>query len=57
VKAQGGETVGALAARSGSAWKASQVAVANSLKETDTLQQGQVIKITIEEPYTGKQAR
>ena len=57
VKAQEGETVKDLAARSGSAWKASQVAVANSLEESDRLRAGQLIKITIEEPYEGKQQR
>jgi predicted Zn-dependent protease len=57
VKAQAGETVGTLTARSGSAWKVNQVAVANALKDSDTLEQGQVLKITIEEPYTGQQAR
>jgi predicted Zn-dependent protease len=57
VKAQAGETVKALTDRSQSAWKANQVAVANSLEESDTLREGQVIKITVEEPYAGKQQR
>jgi len=57
VKAQEGETVKALTARSGSAWKANQVAVANGLEESTTLREGQVIKITLEEPYAGKQQR
>jgi predicted Zn-dependent protease len=55
VKAQGGETVQALTTRSGSAWKASQVAVANGLQESDSLQEGQLIKIAVQEPYAGKQ--
>jgi predicted Zn-dependent protease len=54
VKAQAGETVQALTARSGSAWKANQVAVANGLEESDLLRDGQLIKITVEEPYAGK---
>ena len=57
VKAQGGETVKDLAARSRSAWKANQVAVANGLEESDHLREGQLIKITVEEPYAGKQQR
>jgi predicted Zn-dependent protease len=57
VKARAGESVEALTARSGSAWKANQVVVANGLQETNTLQEGQLIKITVEEPYAGKQAR
>jgi predicted Zn-dependent protease len=57
VKAQAGETVEALTARSGSAWKAGQVAVANDLQTSDVLKAGQVIKITVEEPYKGKQQR
>jgi predicted Zn-dependent protease len=55
VKAQEGETVKELRARSRSAWKSSQVAVANGLEESDRLREGQLIKITIEEPYAGKQ--
>ena len=57
VKAQAGETVEALAARSKSAWKAGQVAVANDLETSDVLKEGQVIKIAVEEPYAGKQAQ
>jgi hypothetical protein len=54
VKAQAGETVEALTTRSGSAWKADQVVVANGLKGPEALQEGQVIKIAVEEPYAGK---
>ena len=57
VKAQAGETVEALTARSGSAWKASQVIVANGLKGPEALQEGQLIKIAVEEPYEGKRQR
>ena len=57
VKAQGGETLQALTDRSRSAWKANQVAVANGLQESVTLRDGQVIKITVEEPYEGKPQR
>jgi predicted Zn-dependent protease len=57
VKAQAGESVEALTARSGSAWKADQVIVANGLKGPEALQEGQVIKITVEEPYAGKHLR
>lgn len=54
VKAQKGENLEALLARSPSAWKPSQVAVANGLTGTELLGEGQVIKITVEEPYVGK---
>jgi len=57
VKAQAGETVEALTARSGSAWKASQVIVANGFKGPEALQEGQLIKIAVEEPYAGKPQR
>jgi predicted Zn-dependent protease len=57
VKAQAGETVEALTARSGSAWKASQVIVANGLNGPEALQEGRLIKIAVEEPYAGKQQR
>jgi len=55
VKAKEGETVKDLTVRSQSAWKANQVAVANNLEESDRLREGQVMKITVEEPYAGKQ--
>ncbi|HKY71695.1 MAG TPA: M48 family metalloprotease [Nitrospira sp.] len=57
VKAHAGETVETLTARAHSAWKANQVAVANGLQGSETLQEGQVIKIAVEEPYAGKQPR
>ena len=57
VKAKAGETVKDLTARTQSAWKANQVAVANDLEESDHLREGQLIKITVEEPYAGKQQR
>jgi len=55
VKAQAGETLEALTARSQSAWKAGQVAVANDLQTSDVLKEGQLIKIAVEQPYKGKQ--
>jgi predicted Zn-dependent protease len=54
VKAQAGETLSALVARSHSAWKPNQVAVANGLTGDESLREGQIIKITVEEPYAGK---
>jgi predicted Zn-dependent protease len=57
VKAQAGETVEALTARSRSAWKASQVTVANGFKGSEVLKDGQLIKIAVEEPYAGKPPR
>jgi hypothetical protein len=49
--------VEALTNRSGSAWKANQVVVANGLKGPEALQEGQLIKIAVEEPYAGKPQR
>jgi predicted Zn-dependent protease len=57
VKAHAGETVEALTARSHSAWKASQVTVANGLTGSEVLRDGQLIKIAAEEPYAGKSQR
>jgi len=57
VKAQAGETVEALTARSHSVWKASQVTVANGLKGSEVLKDGQLVKIAVEEPYAGKSQR
>jgi predicted Zn-dependent protease len=57
VKAQAGETIEALTARSRSAWKASQVTVANGFKASDVLKDGQLVKIAVEEPYAGKPQR
>ena len=57
VKAQAGETVEELTARSGSAWKASQVIVANGFKGPEAHQEWQLIKIAVEEPYEGKPQR
>jgi predicted Zn-dependent protease len=54
VKAHEGETLEALTARSHSAFKANQIAVANGLKGSETLHEGQLIKIAVEEPYLGK---
>ena len=54
VKAQSGETLSGLVARSHSAWKPNQVAVANGLTGSEPLLDGQMIKIAVEEPYTGK---
>ena len=54
VKAQAGENLETLVARSQSSWKPKQVAVANGLTETETLREGQLIKIAVEEPYAGK---
>ena len=54
VKARQGESVRALVARSKSAWKPEQVAVANNLTDYEPLGEGHVIKIAVSEPYEGK---
>jgi predicted Zn-dependent protease len=57
VKAQAGETLQALAARSRSAWKPEEIAVANGLKTSVSLEQGQLLKVAVTEPYAARPAR
>jgi predicted Zn-dependent protease len=57
VRARAGETIDALAARTHSAWSKEEIAVANGLAVGATLAEGQVIKMTIAEPYAGKKGR
>jgi predicted Zn-dependent protease len=52
VEAREGETVTALAARSGTRWSAAMVAVANGLAPDDRLRRGQLVKVPLSEPYT-----
>jgi len=55
VKARAGETMEALAGRAHSSWKIEEVAVANGLVSTESLREGQVLKIAVEEPYESKE--
>ena len=57
VKAQAGESIEALAARTNSAWKKEQITVMNNLVAGDQLKEGQVIKVAIAEPYESKTSR
>lgn len=57
VKAQAGESIEALAARTNSAWKKEQIAVMNNLAAGDQLKEGQVIKVAIAEQYESKKSR
>ena len=57
VKAQAGESIEALAARTNSAWKKEQIAVMNNLVAGDQLKEEQVIKVAIAEPYESKRPR
>ena len=57
IKANAGETIEALAARSNSAWTKEEIAVANALSVKDVLQEGQLVKVTIAEPYVSKASR
>jgi len=57
VKAQAGESIEALAARTNSAWKKEQIAVMNNLAPGDQLKEGQVIKVAIAELYESKKFR
>ena len=57
VKAQAGESIEALAARTASAWKKEQIAVMNNLAVGDQLKEGQVIKVAIAEHYESKKSK
>jgi predicted Zn-dependent protease len=57
VKAQAGESIEALAARTNSVWKKEQIAVTNNLAAGEQLKGGQVIKVAIAEPYESKKSR
>ena len=57
VKAQAGESIEALAARTNSAWTKEQIAVMNNLALEDQLKEGQVIKVAVAEPYESKKSR
>jgi predicted Zn-dependent protease len=57
VKAQAGESIEALAARTNSAWKREQIAVMNNLAVGDQLKEGQLIKVAIAELYEPKKSR
>lgn len=57
VKARGGETIEAVASRVHSSWKIEEVAVANGLVSTESLREGQVLKIAVEERYESKEKR
>ena len=52
VEAREGETVSALAARSGTRWSAAMVAVVNGLAPSDRLKRGQLVKVSLSELYT-----
>ena len=54
VKAEAGETIEALAARSKSAWRKEEIAVANNLSVEDHLREGRLLKIAVAEPYEPK---
>jgi predicted Zn-dependent protease len=51
VKAAGGESLAALAQRSGNVWKLEQVAIANGLEGGGAPAAGQQIKLAVESPY------
>lgn len=57
VKAQAGESIEALAARTNSVWKKEQIAVTNNLAAGEQLKEGQVIKVAIAELYESKKSR
>jgi len=51
VQAAGGESLAALAERSGNVWKLEKAALANGLEKGATLAPGQRVKIVVERPY------
>jgi predicted Zn-dependent protease len=50
--ARSGETSVGLAKRTGSAWKAEKIAVANAVEVDDAFRPGQEVKVSIEQTYT-----
>lgn len=57
VKAQTGETIGTLAARSNTAWTKEEMAVANGMTVMSALTEGQLVKVAITEPYESRKYR
>jgi predicted Zn-dependent protease len=53
--ARGGESLAALAARSGNVWRIEQLALANGVDAGAKLAAGQRIKLAVERPYVAKQ--
>ena len=54
VKAHAGERLESLIARSNSSWQEKQTAIVNGLVGTEPLNEGQIIKIVVAEPYVPK---
>jgi predicted Zn-dependent protease len=54
VRASGGETLAALAQRSGNVWRVEQVALANGVEANARLAAGDRIKLAVERPYRGR---
>lgn len=50
--AKGGESLEAFSARTGNAWSPTELAVANDLFSDSVLQEGQLLKISVEESWT-----
>ncbi len=57
IKANAGETIETLAARSNSAWTKEEIAVANALSVENRLEGGRLVKVAIAEPYVSKASR
>lgn len=57
IKANAGETIESLAARSNSAWTKEEIAVANAFSLQDRLEEGRLVKVAIAEPYVSKTFR
>ena len=51
VPARGGETLAELSQRTGNAWNLQQTAVANGLFADARLEEGQLLKVAISQPY------
>lgn len=54
VRANAGESLAALAGRSGNVWRIEQVALANGIEPGATLAAGQRIKLAVERPYAAR---
>jgi len=57
ITAKAGETIGDVAARSGTAWTKEEMAVANGMTVTTALTEGQLVKVAMTEPYESRRRR
>ena len=54
-RARDGESLEALAERTGSTWEPAQIAVANALEDGARLREGQLVKVAVPQPYAPRE--